>query len=203
EKRKIEKAKVWFNMPGEYSVYNALCAVAVCVSYGLDFKKCAKSLYSFKGVKGRCQYIKTGKGFKVIIDFAHTPQGLEKMLWAVKKGAKGRIILVFGCGGDRDKTKRPQMGLAAAKGADYIFLTSDNPRTEDPYSIISDVEAELKNHTVPYEVYVDRKIAIENALRKAKKDDIVILAGKGHEDYQIIGTKINNFDEEKIVKEIL
>ena len=161
---------------------------------------CAISGYN--GVKGRCEVIPTGRDFTVICDYAHTPDALENILRSVKEYTEGRLICLFGCGGNRDAAKRPKMAKAAASYADRLIVTSDNPRNEDPELIIKDILAGLENSTVPYDVVTDRREAIYHALKIAEKGDIIVLAGKGHEDYQILaGMEHIHFDEREIVAE--
>ena len=138
-----------------------------------------------------------------MIDYAHSPESLENILKAVKLYTKGRVISLFGCGGDRDSRKRPKMAKISGEIADYTIITSDNPRTEDPVKIANDVEEGIKGITDKYEVIVDRKKAIEKAIKMAKPEDIVVLAGKGHETYQIIGHEYLPFDEKEIVEDII
>jgi UDP-N-acetylmuramoyl-L-alanyl-D-glutamate--2,6-diaminopimelate ligase len=154
-------------------------------------------------VKGRFEPVETGRDFYVFIDYAHTPDGIRNIMEALKEYEAGRKILVFGAGGDRDKSKRPLMGEVAGKYADFCILTSDNPRSENPKEIIAQIEEGIKKTNCPYVVIEDRREAIRYALSNAQKDDVIILAGKGHETYQIIGDKVIPFDEREIVKEIL
>jgi UDP-N-acetylmuramoyl-L-alanyl-D-glutamate--2,6-diaminopimelate ligase len=148
------------------------------------------------------ELIPTNRDFSLIIDYAHTPDGLEKVLSAVKEFAKGRVVVVFGCGGDRDNTKRPIMGEIADRLADFCVITSDNPRTEEPSGIIEQIVAGM-NDIAEKIIIQDRRAAIRYAIENAKKDDVVILAGKGHEDYQILPTGKIHFDEHEVVEEIL
>jgi len=155
------------------------------------------------GVAGRFETITNDKGISVIVDYAHTPDALENILNTAKEFAKGNIITVFGCGGDRDTTKRPLMGNIAQKLSDIAIVTSDNPRTEEPKAIIEDILKGLDTNKENYKVVIDRKEAIERAIEMAKKDDIVIIAGKGHENYQIIGKVKHHFDDKEIAQEFL
>ncbi len=190
-------------IPGEFSVYNSMAA-AVCVSQlGFEFGAVCEALSKCHGVKGRIEVVPTAADYTVIIDYAHSPDGLENILTSLRRTAKGRIITVFGCGGDRDRTKRPIMGTIAAKLSDYIVVTSDNPRSEDPVSIIDEILAGVKGIKVAKYVEPDRTKAIAHALSQAKKDDIVLLAGKGHETYQILSTGKIHYDEREIVRDIL
>lgn len=195
--------RVKCSIPGTFTVYNSLAAASVALEAGIPFEDVISSIQKSHGVKGRIEVVPTDTDYTVIIDYAHSPDGLENILTSVKEFAKERVIVVFGCGGDRDKSKRPQMADIAAKYADFVVVTSDNPRTEDPDSIVKDVCVGLKGHKTPREVIVNRTEAIRFALGEAKKDDIVLLAGKGHETYQIIGTVKNHYDEREIVAGIL
>ena len=191
------------NMIGSYNVSNALEAISACVRLGIGMNAVMAAVSSFKGVRGRCEVIPTGKDFMVICDYAHSPDALENMLPNIKENCKGRLICLFGCGGDRDKTKRPLMAMAAEKYSDLLIITSDNPRNEDPDAIIDDIIEGL-SFTKPYIRITDRKAAIRRAIVLAEKGDIIVLAGKGHEDYQILeGGEHIHFDEREIVAEIL
>lgn len=190
-------------MMGAYNVLNAIEAIAACVKLSLGVNAIAAALGAFPGVKGRCEFIPTGRDFMVICDYAHTPDALENVLPNIKENCAGRLICLFGCGGDRDKTKRPLMAKAAEKFADLLIITSDNPRNEDPEAIINDIVSGLE-HDKPYIRITDRKAAIRRAVTIAEKGDIIILAGKGHEDYQILKDDVHiRFDEREIVKEIM
>ncbi len=191
------------NMIGSYNVSNALEAVAAGMILNLGMEHIISSIGSFRGVKGRCEIIPTGRDFMVICDYAHSPDALENMLPDIKENCEGRLICLFGCGGDRDKAKRPLMAKAAEKYADILVITSDNPRNEDPDAIIDEIMSGF-SFTKPYIRVTDRKEAIKKAIAFAKKDDIIVLAGKGHEDYQILaGGKHIHFDEREIVSEIM
>ena len=198
----IDGCRVSLAIPGEFSVYNALCAIGICRSLGIETDDCAAALKSAHGVKGRAEVVNIPSDYTVVIDYAHTPDGVENIINAVKGFCKGRFIAMFGCGGDRDRTKRPIMGEIAGTLADLCIVTSDNPRTENPSAIIEDVLEGVKRTNVCYEVVENRKDAIERAMRIAQKDDVVLLLGKGHETYQILNDGIIDFDERKIVKEI-
>lgn len=192
-----------FAAPGKFSVYNSLAAASAAIMTGISFDRVQQALKYAHGVKGRAEVVKTGTDYTVLIDYAHTPDGLDNILKAVKQNAEGRIITVFGCGGDRDKTKRPLMGEAVGNIADIALITSDNPRTEDPDKIVEDIIPGVARTKAEYKVIVNRTEAIRYALKIAKKNDIVILAGKGHEDYQIIGTEKIHYDEREIIRDIL
>lgn len=190
------------NTPGSFSVYNALAAAVTVIALGFSFNGCLEGLAKAPGVKGRAEVVPTGLDFTVIIDYAHTPDGLKNIISALNALKKGRLITLFGCGGDRDKGKRPEMGRIAAENSDYVIVTSDNPRTENPGEIISDIMAGVKGHSVPYKVIENREQAVEYAIKNARTDDIVLLAGKGHETYQIIGTSAVHLDEREIVARV-
>lgn len=195
--------KVKANIPGLFTVYNCLAAAACGFSYGISLGNIKRGLESIKGVRGRFEVVPTNKDFTVIIDFAHTPDGLEKVLNTIDKFAKGRIIIVFGAGGDRDKSRRSGMGEIAAKYCDLCIITSDNSRSEDPEKIIEDIIVGVKRANGKYVAIVDREEAIRYAIENGRSDDVILLAGKGHETYQIIGDKVLPFDERKIVLDIL
>ena len=197
---KNERVKV--DIPGRFSVYNSLAAISVAMYYGCSAELIKTALENIK-IPGRSELVPNKKELSIMIDYAHSPESLENILQAVKTYTKGRVIVVFGCGGDRDTTKRPIMGEIAGRIADYSIVTSDNPRTEDPEKIIKDIEAGISKTKGKYEIIVDRKKAIEKAITMANKKDIVILAGKGHEPYQEINKVKYPFDEREIVKEII
>lgn len=200
---KNKSIKVKVGIPGLFSVYNSLAAIACASQEGIPLEKAAQSLKDSKGVKGRAEVVPTNRDFTVIIDYAHTPDSLENILKTIKGFAQGRIITVFGCGGDRDKAKRPVMGEIAVKFSDYLIVTSDNPRSENPQEIIKDILKGCKNAEITVETIENRRKAIERALAIGEKDDIILLAGKGHETYQILGDKKIHFDEREIVSEYL
>ena len=190
-------------IPGGFSVYNAMTAAGICLAAGLSLEEIANGLKCAKGVKGRIEVVETGTDYTVIIDYAHTPDGLLNILNAIRGFAKGRIVTLFGCGGDRDKTKRPQMGKIAGELSDFCVVTSDNPRSEEPKSIIDDILAGLKDTGCKYTAIENRFEAIEFALDNAEKDDIILLAGKGHEPYQILKDRTIVFDEREIVLKLI
>ena len=191
-------------IPGLFNVFNALLAAGICMKLGISLDKIAQGLSSVVSVSGRMETLPTeGFDFSVILDFAHTPDGLENLLTSVREFAKARVITVFGCGGDRDNLKRPIMGETAARHSDFCVVTSDNPRTEDPMRIISMVLEGVDRTDCPHVVIENRREAIRYALSIAKKDDIVVLAGKGHEYYQEINGVKYPFDEKVIVAELL
>lgn len=186
-------------IPGKFSVYNALCAFGAALELGIDVDTIIRGLKKATGVMGRVEVVPTDTNYTVIIDYAHTPDGLENIISTVKEFAKGRVITLFGCGGDRDTTKRPIMGEISGKLSDFTIITSDNPRTENPARIVDDIEKGIKKTNGEYTVIVDRREAIAYALDHAEKDDVIILAGKGQETYQIVGREKHNFDERVIV----
>lgn len=188
-------------IPGLFNVSNLTAAMAACMKAGIPLDEIIAAVEDYSGVKGRCEVIPTGRDFTVICDYAHTPDAIENVLRSVKEYTAGRLICLFGCGGDRDSAKRPLMAKAAAKYADKLIVTSDNPRTEDPEAIIKDILEGLSDSSVPYDVVTDRREAIYHSLKIAEKGDIIVLAGKGHEDYQIIGEKKNHFDEREVIAE--
>ena len=191
-------------MPGEFNVSNSTAVIATLCSLGFDIEKVTDSLSHSKGVCGRAEVISYGTDFTVIRDYAHTPDAVEKILKAVRAVCRGRVICLFGCGGNRDAKKRPLMAMAAADNADFCIVTSDNPRDEEPEDIIKDILVGMKGKKTPYVTITDRREAIEWAIKNARKDDIIAVVGKGHEDYQILknGVKIH-FDEKEVVSEIL
>ncbi len=189
--------------PGKFTVYNVTAAVSALMALGFSFDQITSHLSALKNVDGRAQVIETEKDFTVMLDYAHTPDALENILRTIRSYASGRVVTLFGCGGDRDKTKRPLMGEMAAKYSDFVVVTSDNPRSESPEAIIADILPGVQQKTNKYVVIENRREAIEYALKTARKDDIILLAGKGHEKYQILSTGTIEFDEEKIVKEII
>ncbi len=191
-------------IPGRFSVYNSLCAASCALALGINFDDVLDAISKSKGVKGRIEVVPNGgRDFTIIIDYAHSPDGLENIITSLKEIAKGRVVTLFGCGGDRDKTKRPKMGKIAAELSDFCIVTSDNPRSENPSEIIKDILAGMQDITTPYKVVENRKEAISYAIKNAKKDDIILLAGKGHETYQILPTGTIHFDEREAVAEIL
>ncbi len=196
-----EKFKV--SVPGTFSVYNALAAISICGLLGVSPRYISDGLKNVQ-IPGRAEVVPTpGKEYTVMIDYAHSPESLENILSTVKSFVKGRLISVFGCGGDRDKSKRPVMGEISGRIADFTIITSDNPRTEVPADILADIESGIKRTEGKYTVIEDRTEAIRYAMNNAKKDDIIVLAGKGHETYQIFKDKTIHYDEREIVMDIL
>ncbi len=197
------ESAVTLGIPGRFSVYNALAAMATCCALGIEKDEVICALATAKGVKGRAEIVHTDTDYTLIIDYAHTPDGLENIIKTVKGFAKGRVVTLFGCGGDRDPVKRPIMGKIAGLLSDFCIITSDNPRTEDPMAIIRQVEAGMKETDCAYTVIENRREAIRYAMETAQPHDCIILAGKGHETYQIIGKEKRHFDEREEIHKIL
>ena len=195
-----ERVKV--NIPGRYSVYNALAAISLTTALGVDVEKIKEGLENII-VPGRNELVPNKEDLPIMLDYAHTAESLENILQASKTYTPGKVICVFGCGGDRDKEKRPRMGEVAGRLADYTIVTTDNPRTEKPEDIINDIEAGISKTKGKYEIVVDRREAIAKAIKMMGKRDLVILAGKGHETYQEINGEKFPFDERVIIKDIL
>ncbi len=194
--------RVKLPIPGQFSVYNAMASAVCALSLGLPFDTVLEALRGTCGVKGRAEVVPTGRDFTMIVDYAHTPDGLENICRTLKDCAVGRLVVLFGCGGDRDKTKRPQMAAIAAQYGDFVVVTSDNPRTEDPKAILRDVTAGLPDGC-PHVVIENRVEAIEWAMKHAKAGDTVLLAGKGHETYQILKTGSIHLDEREVIADVL
>ena len=195
-----ETAEVRLPIPGKFTVYNALTVLGIAKQLGISLADCAEALKTAQGVKGRVEVVPTpGTPYSVLIDYAHTPDGLENVLSSVKDFCKGRVIGVFGCGGDRDPMKRPIMGEIGVRLSDIAVITSDNPRTEEPMAIIGDILKGVKQEYGEYIVIEDRRKAIRYAMDIAEKDDIIVLAGKGHETYQEIhGVKYHLDEREEV-----
>ena len=187
--------------PGMFSVYNGLAVISAAMLLGFKLEKVVAVMQTLQGVKGRAEVVPTGSDFTVLIDYAHTPDALENIIKALRGFRDGRLVTLFGCGGDRDRKKRSLMGGIAAKFSDFVVVTSDNPRTEEPGEIISDILAGMKNMKTPYRVIENRREAIYWALKNLAPQDVLILAGKGHETYQIIGKEKTHFDEREVVSE--
>ncbi len=190
-------------IPGKFSVYNALAAASIAYGEGISREVIKEGLNNAGIVPGRSEIVRTNTPYTVIIDYAHTPDGLQNILASIKQYARGRIITLFGCGGDRDKEKRPIMGRIAGKMSDYCIITSDNPRSEDPMDIIKQAETGIIFTDCDYICIENRRDAIKFALSAARPEDIVLLAGKGHETYQILKDRTIPFDEREIVEELL
>lgn len=199
-----ERVPVTLGIPGIFSVYNALGVIAAALALDIPLAAIADALRTAQSVKGRVEVVPTpGKGYTVLIDYSHTPDSLENILKAVRGFCAGRIIAVFGCGGDRDPYKRPVMGRIAAELSDLAIVTSDNPRTEDPYKILRQILAGMQDTETPYEVIESRVSAIGRAMELAQKDDVIVLCGKGHETYQEIGHEKHHLDEREVVASYL
>lgn len=201
-KSDIINDSITVNIPGIFSVYNALCAISIASLMGVDVASIKEGIRDAV-VPGRAEVIETNSDYTIMIDYAHSPDSLKNILETVREYKKGRLVSVFGCGGDRDTKKRPMMGKISGELSDFTIITSDNPRTEDPDAIIKDIENGIKDVTHEYITITDRKDAIRYAIENHRKDDIIVLAGKGHETYQIFKDKTIHFDEREVVREIL
>ncbi|MDF2722629.1 MAG: UDP-N-acetylmuramoylalanyl-D-glutamate--2,6-diaminopimelate ligase, partial [Paenibacillus sp.] len=192
---------------GKFNVYNALGAIAATLLERIPLADVANSLERVSGVPGRMETVESpaGTDYLVVVDYAHTPDGLENALLAIREFCQGRIITVFGCGGDRDRAKRPLMGAIAARYSDYTFVTSDNPRSEEPLSIIAEIEPGIvaERSDSRYEMIADRRAAIDKAVEMASPGDVVLIAGKGHETYQVIGGVQHHFDDRLVAGEAM
>lgn len=198
-KKVVEEIKLL----GLFNLYNLMGVMGALINLGFSFEELCKRLGNLQGVPGRFQGVEAGQNFSVIVDYAHTPDALTNILKALVEIKKTRIITIFGAGGDRDKTKRPLMAVEAAKYSDLVLITSDNPRTENPEDILDDVEKGFEGLEVAYERYVDREEAIKRAIDLAQKDDIILIAGKGHETYQIIGKEKQHFDDREMAEKYI
>ncbi|MFH1562402.1 MAG: UDP-N-acetylmuramyl-tripeptide synthetase [Nitrospirota bacterium] len=198
---------------GTHNIYNALAAIVCGIVEQIDIQTIKQGVEGVSGVRGRFELIDKGQDFTVVVDYAHTPDGLKNVLLSSQRLNPKRIITVFGCGGDRDREKRPQMGEISTTLSDYTIITTDNPRNEDPQEIIKEIEGGIKNRSdksymtyktyQTYEIVIDREQAITMALSYAKKGDLVLIAGKGHETYQIFGDKKIHFDDREVVEKVL
>ncbi len=199
----IDGTQVWTRFIGAHNAYNLLAVYAAAMLLGAGKDEVLTLLSAMKAVEGRLEYIKGGDNLTAVVDYAHTPDALENVLKTLRDAARGEyLICVFGCGGDRDKTKRPEMGQIAAKYADRVVVTSDNPRTEQPEDIIADIRAGMSAADRAKSVFItDRAEAIRSALLFAPKGAVILVAGKGHEDYQIIGTVKHHFDDKEVIRE--
>lgn len=199
-----ERMPVRVNIPGGFMVYNTLDVLGAALALGIPLKDSARVLAAVPHVKGRVEVVPTpGRDYTVLIDYAHSPDGLKNVLSSVQGFAKGRTIALFGCGGDRDRTKRPKMGKTAAEHADFLVITTDNPRTEKPGAIIEDILPGLEGSVTPYTVIEDRVEAIHWAMDHAEAGDVIVLCGKGHETYQEINHVKHHMDEREIVADYL
>ena len=202
-KKSLFSDMIKLNTPGIFTIYNGMAALACARSTGFSFMAIQKGLEQLKGVPGRFELVENDKGIIAIVDYAHTPDALEKVLKTATDFKKGGLICIFGCGGDRDKKKRPLMGKIAGKYSDYCIITSDNPRTEKQENIAADIESGIYETGCNYEIIENRYDAIKKAVSIYKKGDIIMIAGKGHETYQIIGEEKYNFDDREVIKKIL
>ena len=195
--------KVESPLTGKINVYNILAACGVGLSYGIPPETVAKGIAALKAVPGRFERVDEGQPFLVVVDYAHTDDALRNVIAVARSLEPKRVITLFGCGGDRDRTKRPLMGQAAAEASDFVVLTSDNPRSEDPLAIMNDALVGIRRKDVPHLVEPDRAAAIDRALKEAREGDIVILAGKGHETYQVLKDRTIPFDDRTVARELL
>ena len=196
-----QEISVSLKLIGKFSVYNVLAAIATCYVEGVSLQSIVKSLEEVEGVSGRFEAVDEGQSYTVIVDYAHTPDSLENVLKTIKEFSTGKVYVVVGCGGDRDKTKRPLMAQIASDFGDFVVLTSDNPRSEDPAQIIKDMECGLKDKN--YRSIVDRKEAITYVVNEVSAGDIILIAGKGHETYQTIGNENIFFDDRLVAKKAI
>lgn len=197
------RISVALKLAGVFNVYNALLAAGICIQLGISPEDIRRGLEEVSAVPGRIELLETGTSYRVILDYAHSPDSLENILRAVRETTKGRMIVLFGCGGNRDRAKRPLMGQIAGELADFCILTSDNPRNEDPMDILSSIEEGIRGTDCDYIIIENRRAAIKYALEKAEPTDVVILAGKGHETYQEIKGVRYPFNEKIVVAELL
>ena len=193
--------RIELRIPGMFSVYNALAVISAAMLLGFEIESIIAVLQTCEGVKGRAEIVPTNSDFTVLIDYAHTPDALENIIKAVRGSTHGRVVTLFGCGGDRDRKKRPLMGAIAAQYSDFVIVTSDNPRTEEPEAIIRDILEGMRDSSASYRVIENRREAIYWALENSGSGDVLILAGKGHETYQIFGKEKTHFDEREVVEE--
>lgn len=198
-----ERVNITVGIPGGFMVYNTLGVLAAAKAIGISLQESAEVLRTTAHVKGRVEVVPTDGDYTILIDYAHTPDALENVLKAVRGFAKGRVVALFGCGGDRDKTKRPIMGGIAAQLADFVIVTSDNPRTESPYAILADIVDGMIGTETPFVVLESRTEAIRFAMDHAEPGDVIVLAGKGHETYQVIGREKHHLDEREVVADYI
>ncbi len=198
-----KKYPVNMQLVGKFSVYNVLASISAALVSGIPLADIIRSVEGVKGVAGRFELVNAGQDFTVIVDYAHTPDSLENVLKTIRQFAKKKIFVVVGCGGDRDRTKRPLMAKIACKHATNPIFTSDNPRSEDPIAILTEMEAGVQNQAIPYRVIPDRREAIKAACSQAAAGDVILIAGKGHETYQIIGGVVHDFDDRLVAQEAI
>jgi UDP-N-acetylmuramoyl-L-alanyl-D-glutamate--2,6-diaminopimelate ligase len=203
------ESEIRSSLIGPVNIYNILAATAASLSIGIDLFSIAEGIERLKSVPGRLELVENSGGLTIVVDYAHTPDALLKAQETLRPMTKGRLITLFGCGGDRDKGKRYEMGLVAGENSDVVFITSDNPRTEEPMSVINQIEEGVRQSGLKksdwssdsgteasaYFIEVDRRKAIEKAVSATNRDDLLLIAGKGHEDYQILGTEKIFFDD--------
>jgi UDP-N-acetylmuramoyl-L-alanyl-D-glutamate--2,6-diaminopimelate ligase len=190
-------------LAGRFNVYNILAAFGAGIAHDVAPEKIVEAIAERSAVPGRFESVDAGQPFLVVVDYSHTADALRNAIHAARTLTKGRVITLFGCGGDRDRTKRPQMGQAAGELSDYVVVTSDNPRSEDPLSIINDAMVGLRRTEVEHEIEPDRGKAIHRAIASARAGDVVLLAGKGHEDYQVLKDRTIHFDDREVAREAL
>jgi UDP-N-acetylmuramoyl-L-alanyl-D-glutamate--2,6-diaminopimelate ligase len=188
---------------GRPNIYNVMAATGAALSLGIQPEEIRRGIEDLEGVPGRVERVDAGQDFAVIVDYAHSPDALENLLNTVSQLPHTKLITVFGCGGDRDRSKRPIMGEIAVRMSDCVIATSDNPRSEDPMAILGEIETGMRKGPAPYKIVPDRRKAIESALSVAGKGDVVVIAGKGHEDYQILGGQTIHFDDREAARELI
>jgi UDP-N-acetylmuramoyl-L-alanyl-D-glutamate--2,6-diaminopimelate ligase len=197
--KKMGECDIRSSLIGNFDIYNIVAAASAAIALGLDLRSIASGIENMRGVPGRMEWVKNDRSLAIVVDYAHTPDALEKALGAANRITEGRILTVFGCGGDRDRGKRNEMGRVAGKQSHQVFITSDNPRSEDPTAIAREIEkGVIASKQKNYVVELERETAIKMAVDAANKDDLVLIAGKGHEDYQIIGDTRRDFDDRRV-----
>lgn len=194
--------EIFMRLVGAFNVANTLTALGCGLGLGLDLKRMLADLGDFSGVPGRMEPVDAGQDFAVLVDYAHTPDSVRNVLKTARQFTRGKLIAVIGCGGDRDRTKRPLMGREAEELADVVVVTSDNPRGEDPRAIIAEILRGLRRPESA-EVQVDRRLAIQHAIARARSDDVVLILGKGHESGQEFATETLPFDDRQVAREVL
>jgi UDP-N-acetylmuramyl-tripeptide synthetase len=188
---------------GRPNIYNTMAATGAALALGIDAQAIQKGIEGLEGVPGRVERIDAGQPFTVVVDYAHSPDALENLLHTMAQLPHERLITVFGCGGDRDRTKRPIMGEIAVRMSDLVIATSDNPRSENPLEILKEIEVGMHQGPAPYKIVPDRRQAIEEAIFAARTGDVVVIAGKGHEDYQVLGDQTIHFDDREVARELI
>ena len=201
--KKMGECDIRSSLIGNFDIYNIMAAASAAITLGVDLKTIASGIESMKGVPGRMELVPNTRSLTIVVDYAHTPDALEKALEAANQITEGRILTVFGCGGDRDRGKRNEMGRVAGKHSHKVFITSDNPRSEDPIAIAEEIEkGVIASGQKDYVVELEREMAIRMAVESALKNDLVLIAGKGHEDYQIIGNTRRDFDDRLVAARV-